>query len=43
MDLDFTVLRILVLMGIIRLFLREEQIVIQWNKFDKQAEHPFME
>jgi len=33
--LDFTILRILIVVGVFRLFLRGEQRVITWNKFDK--------
>jgi hypothetical protein len=35
MDLDFTILRLLVLAGALRLFIRNEYNIIQWNKFDK--------
>jgi hypothetical protein len=32
--LDFTVLRILILVGVTRLFLRSEVIAVRWNRFD---------
>jgi len=35
MSLDFTVLRILVIAGVVRILLRDEWEVIEWNKFDK--------
>jgi len=35
MGLDFTVLRILIAAGVLRIFLRGELKVIEWNKFDK--------
>ncbi len=35
MGLDFTVLRILVLVGVLRIFIRGEQIQINWHKFDQ--------
>jgi len=35
MDLDFTVLRILIVASVLRIFLRNEQKIIKWNKFDK--------
>ena len=34
-NLDFTLLRILILIGLLRLAIREETRDIQWNKFDK--------
>ncbi|MHC4583136.1 MAG: hypothetical protein ACYS3N_01320 [Planctomycetota bacterium] len=34
-DLDFTPLRILVLMGILRIILQGEQLMFKWNPFDK--------
>lgn len=34
MDLDFTVLRFLVLAGVLRIFIRSEFRSIHWNKFD---------
>jgi hypothetical protein len=34
-DLDFTLLRILIVAGVLRIFLRGEEKVIEWNKFDK--------
>jgi hypothetical protein len=33
--LDFTPLRILIVAGVLRIFLRNEEEVIKWNKFDK--------
>lgn len=33
--LDLTTLRVLILMGVLRLLLRNEMRVIKWNKFDK--------
>jgi len=35
MDLDFTVLRILIVAGILRVLIRNEYEKITWNKFDK--------
>jgi hypothetical protein len=35
MDLDFTVLRILIVAGILRILIRNEYEKITWNKFDK--------
>lgn len=35
MSLDFTVLRILVVVGVLRIWLRSEHRVIRWNIFDK--------
>jgi len=35
MGLDFTVLRILIVAGVVRIFLRDEQKNIAWNTFDK--------
>ncbi len=35
MGLDFTVLRILIVAGVVRIFLRDEQKNIAWNNFDK--------
>ncbi|MDX9834743.1 MAG: hypothetical protein RBT36_05935, partial [Desulfobulbus sp.] len=35
LDLDFTVIRMLVLAGLLRLLIRGEVRVIQWNNFDK--------
>ena len=35
MDLDFTCLRILIVAGALRIFVRGEQRVIKLNKFDK--------
>ena len=35
MGLDFTVLRILVVAGVLRILIRQEQITIRWNRFDK--------
>lgn len=37
MDLDFTVLRILVVAGVLRIFVRGEQRRIKWNKFDQMV------
>jgi hypothetical protein len=34
-DLDFTLLRILIIVGVLRIFLRGEEKVIEWNNFDK--------
>jgi hypothetical protein len=34
MGLDFTVLRILVAAGVARIFVRNENVMIHWNKFD---------
>jgi len=34
-SLDFTMLRILIVAGVLRVFLRGEQQVIKWNTFDK--------
>ncbi len=34
MDLDFTVLRILVLAGVLRTWMRDKQKQVTWNKFD---------
>jgi len=35
MGLDFTVLRILVVAGVLRILIYQEQIAIRWNRFDK--------
>ncbi|MFC1676099.1 hypothetical protein ACFL3G_03425 [Planctomycetota bacterium] len=35
MGLDFTVLRVLVLIGVLRIFIRGEHIQISWHKFDQ--------
>lgn len=35
MDLDFTVLRILIVSGVLRILLRGEQVHVKWNRFDK--------
>jgi len=37
MGLDFTILRILVVAGVLRILVRNEQIFIRWNKFDKMV------
>ncbi|MBP7051866.1 MAG: hypothetical protein KBE65_12700 [Phycisphaerae bacterium] len=34
-ELDFQVIRVLVVMGILRLWLRSETVRIRWNRFDK--------
>ncbi len=37
MDLDFTVLRILVVAGVLRIFIRGEQRHVKWNRFDQMV------
>ena len=37
MDLDFTVLRILIVFGVLRILVRNEQVAIRWNRFDKMV------
>lgn len=37
MGLDFTILRILVVAGVLRILVRNEQRPIHWNKFDKMV------